>query len=159
MAGANHSELMQVAIALSLESMRSQNGGPYGAVVTKDGKIIGKGMNLVTVNNDPTAHAEMLAIREACQTLNSWKLEGCELYTSCEPCPMCMAAVYWARLDRVYYANSKEDAANYGFGSQTIYQELGLPIPQRKLPMHQIMQPEAEVAFQEWAAKPDKQLY
>lgn len=150
---------MEAAIALSLESLRSHGGGPYGAVVVKDGVILGQGMNLVTPTHDPTAHAEMLAIRAACKTLQNWQLQGCELYTSCEPCPMCMAAIYWARLDRVYYGNSKEDAAQFGFGSQSIYQELAKPILQRQMPMTQLMQAEARVAFHEWANQPNKQLY
>jgi guanine deaminase len=151
----NH-QLMQEAIALSFESMRSKQGGPYGAIVVKDGKVIGKGMNQVTSTHDPTAHAELLAIREACQTLQSWLLTGCELYTSCEPCPMCMATIYWAKLDRVYYANSKEDAAQFGFNSLEIYNELALPLTERKLPMIQLMSSDALPAFQEWSNQADK---
>ncbi len=154
-----HQVFMEAAIALSLESVRTHKGGPYGAVVVKDNTIIGRGMNLVTLTNDPTAHAEMLAIREACDRLQSWQLTGCELYTSCEPCPMCMAAIYWARLERVYYANTKETAAAYGFGSQAIYRQLGLPLAERQLSMTQLLPTEARVAFEEWANQPDKQPY
>ncbi|MGP1372037.1 MAG: nucleoside deaminase [Almyronema sp.] len=152
-------DFMQAAIDLSLESIRTTHGGPYGAVVVKDGEIIGRGMNQVAPLNDPTAHAEMLAIRAACQHLQNWQLQGCELYTSCEPCPMCMATIYWAKLDRIYYANSKEDASEYGFNSGFIYQEIALPISQRSLPMTQLMQDKAVAAFKEWASKTDKLTY
>ncbi|NEQ32183.1 MAG: nucleoside deaminase [Leptolyngbya sp. SIO4C5] len=152
-------EFMQAAIALSLESIRHGDGGPYGAVVVKEGKIIGRGMNQVAPLKDPTAHAEMLAIRQACQQLQHWQLQGCELYTSCEPCPMCMATIYWAKLDRVYYANSKEDASDYGFNSGTIYEQIALPISERSLPMSQLMQDKAVAAFKEWANKTDKLTY
>ncbi|MBD2099758.1 nucleoside deaminase [Leptolyngbya sp. FACHB-261] len=155
----SNNPFMQEAIALSLHSMRTGKGGPYGAVVVKDGEIIGRGMNEVTSRHDPTAHAEMTAIREACQSLQSWQLLGCELYTSCEPCPMCMATIYWAKLARVYYANTKEDAAQFGFNSLSIYQELALPIERRQLPMDQLMQEQALVAFEEWQNKADKAPY
>ncbi|HEY9735817.1 MAG TPA: nucleoside deaminase [Trichocoleus sp.] len=152
-------QFMQDAIALSFTAMRENRGGPYGAVVVKDGQIIGQGMNEVTSLNDPTAHAEMTAIREACKTVGSWQLTGCELYTSCEPCPMCMAAIYWSRLDRVYYGNSKEAAAQFGFGSQSIYDQLALPREERKVPMAPLMSEQAVAAFEEWANKPDKKGY
>ena len=151
--------LMQTAIDLSFEAIRSGRGGPYGAVVVKDGEIIGRGMNEVTSRNDPTAHAEMTAIREACAVLNSWHLEGCELYTSCEPCPMCMGAIYWARLDRVYYANTKEVAASFGFNSQIFYDELALAPRQRQITMVPLMAEEAAAAFEEWDARSDKEEY
>jgi len=154
-----HGGLMQEAIALSFEAMRSGKGGPYGAIVVQDGRVIGKGMNQVTSTYDPTAHAELLAIQEACQTLKSWLLTGCELYTSCEPCPMCLATIYWAKLDRVYYANSKEDAAQFGFSSVEIYRELALPLAERKLPMIQLMPTDALAAFQEWSDQGDKISY
>lgn len=150
---------MAEAIALSFEAMRSGRGGPYGAVVVSDGAIIGRGMNEVTSVNDPTAHAEMTAIRQACSHLNSWQLEGCELYTSCEPCPMCMGAIYWARLDRVYYGNTKEVAARFGFNSQIFYDELALPREQRQIPMIPHMAEEAVAAFEEWEMKSGKQTY
>ena len=152
-------EFMQAAIALSLKSVRSENGGPYGAVVVKEGKIIGQGSNQVAPSNDPTAHAEMLAIREACTHLGSFQLQGCELYTSCEPCPMCLGAIYWSRLDRVYYANTKEDAAKIGGDSQLIYSEMSVPLDQRKIPMIPLMREEAAIAFEEWEAQPNKVMY
>lgn len=152
-------QFMATAIALSFEAMRSGKGGPYGAVVVKDGIIIGEGMNEVTSRHDPTHHAEMAAIRAACQRVKSWQLEGCELYTSCEPCPMCMAAAYWAKLDRVYYGNTAEMAAQYGFNSTRFYQQLALPKEQRQLPMEPLMAEEAVQAFEEWASKADKMTY
>ncbi|MDA0673221.1 MAG: nucleoside deaminase [Cyanobacteria bacterium] len=151
--------LMQTAIDLSFEAMRSGRGGPYGAVVVRDGEIIGQGMNEVTSLNDPTAHAELTAIRQACAYLDSWHLEGCELYTSCEPCPMCMGAIYWARLDRVYYGNTKEVAAQFGFNSQIFYDELALAPGDRQITMVPLMAEEAEAAFEEWEAQPDKDEY
>ena len=150
---------MQEAIALSLKSVRSGKGGPFGAVVVKDGEIIASGHNQVTSTNDPTAHAEVVAIREACKVLRSFQLTACELYTSCEPCPMCMGAIYWARPDRVYYANTKADAAKIGFDDQFIYDELDLLISKRQLPITQIMRDEALIAFQEWTDKADKVEY
>jgi guanine deaminase len=152
-------KFMDAAIALSFEAMRSKRGGPYGAVVVKEGEIIGRGMNEVTSLNDPSAHAELTAIRQACQTLQQWHLEGCELYTSCEPCPMCMGAIYWARLQRVYYGNSKEVAAQFGFNSEYFYDELAKPRGQRQMPMFPLMAAEAIAAFEEWANCADKQLY
>ncbi|MEB3336019.1 MAG: nucleoside deaminase, partial [Leptolyngbyaceae bacterium] len=130
--------------------MRSGKGGPYGAVVVKDEEIIAKGCNEVTSSNDPTAHAELIAIREACKVLNSFQLTGCELYTSCEPCPMCLGAILWAKPDRVYYANTKDDAAEFGFKSLAIYQEYGLPLMNRQIPMLQLMRYQALATFQEW---------
>lgn len=152
-------EFMQAAIDLSLNSVQSGQGGPFGAVVVKDNQIIARGSNRVTSNNDPTAHAEVVAIREACRVLQSFQLNGCEIYTSCEPCPMCMGAIYWARPDRVYYANTKIDAAEVGFDDQFIYEELDLAIGQRKLPMIPLMRAEALAAFQAWSAKTDKIEY
>ncbi len=153
------SPFMESAIALSTKAMRSGRGGPYGAVVVRDGEIIGRGMNEVTSLNDPTAHAEMTAIREACDYVGDWNLEGCELYTSCEPCPMCMGAVYWARLDRVYYGNTKEVAAQFGFNSQIFYDELALPTDERQIPMEPLMEEMAVKVFEEWDAKTDKAEY
>jgi len=150
---------MNEAIRLSFETMRNNTGGPFGAVVVKDGKVIARGFNKVVSSNDPTAHAEVVAIREACKTLNNFQLDGCEIYTSCEPCPMCMAAIYWARPDKVYYANSKEDAANIGFDDNFIYQELALPYADRKIPLIRMMDKEALEAFKEWMRKPDKTEY
>jgi len=127
------SGFLKEAIRLAVENVESGNGGPFGAVVVKDGKIIARGMNQVTHTNDPTAHAEIIAIREACAVLNSFQLTGCEIYSSCEPCPMCLGAIYWARPDKLYYAGSKEDAASMHFDDQFIYEEIALPVEQRKL--------------------------
>ncbi|MDJ0632107.1 MAG: nucleoside deaminase [Xenococcaceae cyanobacterium MO_188.B29] len=154
-----NSQWMGEAIALSEESVRSGKGGPFGAVIVKEGKIIAKAHNQVTSTNDPTAHAEIVAIRKACQVLQTFNLKGCELYTSCEPCPMCLGAIYWARLDKVYYANTKADAAQIGFDDRFIYDELKLPLAQRHLPMIQLMPTEAAIAFQEWVEKSDKVEY
>lgn len=150
---------MQEAIRLSFETMRNNTGGPFGAVIVKDGKIIARGFNKVVSTNDPTAHAEVVAIREACKVLNNFQLSGCELYTSCEPCPMCMAAIYWARPDKVYYGNSKTDAAEIGFDDDFIYQEIALPYSERKIPILRIMENEALEAFKEWSNKNDKVRY
>lgn len=150
---------MREAIRLSIENMRSGKGGPFGAVIVKDGKIIARGFNQVTSTNDPTAHAEVVAIREACKELNSFQLDGCEIYTSCEPCPMCLGAIYWARPDKMYYANTKVDAANIGFDDQFIYEEIELPLHGRKLSCEQLLQEEALLAFQEWQDKQDKIEY
>ena len=150
---------MKEAIQLSFDTMRNNTGGPFGAVVVKDGKIIARGFNKVVSSNDPTAHAEVVAIREACKVLNSFQLDGCEIYTSCEPCPMCMAAIYWARPEKVYYANSKTDAAKIGFDDDFIYEQLALPYPSRQIPLERIMASEALEAFKEWDNKSDKVRY
>ncbi len=155
----NTHSFMQEAIRLSFETMRNNTGGPFGAVIVKDGKIIARGFNKVVSTNDPTAHAEIVAIREACKTINHFQLEGCEIYTSCEPCPMCMAAIYWARPDKVYYANSKTNAAEIGFDDDFIYQEIALPYSERKIPILRIMEKEALEAFKEWSEKSDKIRY
>lgn len=141
---------MREAIQLSIQNVLEGKGGPFGAVVVKDGKIIARGSNSVTSLNDPTAHAEVVAIREACKTLNTFQLDGCEIYTSCEPCPMCLGAVYWARPDKLYYANSKEDAAAINFDDQFIYEEIAKPIAERKLFTQQLLRDEAIVAFNNW---------
>lgn len=150
---------MREAIRLSIDSMRAGNGGPFGAVIVKDGKIIARGFNKVTSTNDPTAHAEVVAIREACKELNSFQLDGCEIYTSCEPCPMCLGAIYWARPAKMYFANTKQDAAAIGFDDQFIYEELDLPLTGRKLPAEQMLHEEALVAFKEWDEKSNKIEY
>lgn len=150
---------MREAIRLSIDNMRAGNGGPFGAIIVKDGKIIARGYNKVTSTNDPTAHAEVVAIREACKTLNSFQLAGCEIYTSCEPCPMCLGAIYWARPDKMYFANTKTDAAAIGFDDQFIYDEIELNVSERHLPTEQLLQSEALVAFQEWQQKTDKIEY
>ncbi|PSL05056.1 nucleoside deaminase [Cecembia rubra] len=150
---------MKMAIEISRIGMRAGKGGPFGCVIVKDGNIIGSGSNSVLSTNDPTAHAEIVAIREACKTLGDFQLEGCELYTSCEPCPMCLGAIYWARPARVFYANTKKDAAEAGFDDQFIYEELQLPYNLRKIPFEQGMQESAKEVFQEWILKEDKTLY
>ena len=152
-------DFMREAIRLSLENMRSGKGGPFGAVIVKDGKIIARGFNQVTSSNDPTAHAEVVAIREACKELGTFQLDGCEIYTSCEPCPMCLGAIYWARPEKMYYANTKVDAANIGFDDQFIYEEIELPLSDRKLKCEHLLNDEALVVFKEWSEKQDKIEY
>jgi len=153
-----HEDFMLEAIRLSKENI-DNGGGPFGAVIVKDGKIIAKGVNKVTVNNDPTAHAEVTAIREATKILNTFDLAGCEIYTSCEPCPMCLGAIYWAHLDKIYYANTKVDAKNIGFDDAFIYDEIMLPIKNRHLPTIQILPDKAIEAFVKWENKDDKIEY
>jgi guanine deaminase len=153
------SKFMREAIRLSVRQMRAGKGGPFGAVVVRKGEIVGRGFNAVTSTNDPTAHAEVMAIREACRKLKTFKLDDCELYTSCEPCPMCLSAIYWARLKRVFYGNTRKDAAKIGFDDNVIYRELAMSIHKRSLPMKQLLPGEAATAFAEWQDKPDKQRY
>ena len=141
---------MRMAIRLSEKNVTEAKGGPFGAVIVKDGKIIAKSANKVTLTNDPTAHAEVSAIRLACKKLHTFDLSGCVIYTSCEPCPMCLGAIYWARLDTIYYANTKTDAAAIGFDDQFIYEELELKMEERKLPVIQLMRNEALAAFKQW---------
>ena len=150
---------MARAIQLSIDNVHSGRGGPFGSVVVKDGAIIAEAANQVTSTNDPTAHAEVVAIREACKKLGVFDLEGCEIYTSCEPCPMCLAAIYWARMSRVYFANLDADASQIGFDDSLIYSELAQPHSQRKIPMIQIMRDEALAAFRAWQDKPNKIEY
>ncbi len=152
-------EFMREAIRLSEETMRSGTGGPFGAVIVKNGQIIARGFNRVLETNDPTAHAEVVAIREATKVLGTFDLDGCELYTSCEPCPMCLGAVYWSRISRMYYANTKEDAAAIGFDDHFIYEELDRDPAHRRLQSQPFLRDEAQPAFQEWAANPDKRNY
>ncbi|MDP6440837.1 MAG: nucleoside deaminase [Pelagibacteraceae bacterium] len=151
-------EFMKRAIELSIESINS-GGGPFGSVIVKDNKIISEGMNRVTVNNDPTAHGEIVAIRAATKVLNDFNLKGCELYTSTEPCPMCYSAIFWSRIDKIYYANTKEDAQRVDFDDSLIYSELQQSINKRKIPMIQLMRKEALVAFELWDKKTDKVEY
>jgi guanine deaminase len=150
---------MREAIRLSLRMMRRGKGGPFGALVVKNGKIVGRGWNEVSSSNDPTAHAEIIAIRQACQRLRTFQLDQCDLYTSCEPCPMCLSAIYWARLRRVFYGNTREDAAKIAFDDDFIYREVALPIRKRKLVMKQVLHREALAAFAEWERKADKVMY
>ena len=151
--------LMARAIQLSLENVRTGRGGPFGAVVAKGGAIIAEGVNCVTATNDPTAHAEMIAIREACKKLGAFELGGCEIYTSCEPCPMCLGAIYWARPDRVYFGNTAADASKAGFDDSFIYDEIPRPHSQRKIPMVPLMREEALEAFRAWQKQANKIRY
>jgi guanine deaminase len=150
---------MRQAIALSAEKMRAGLGGPFGAVIARDGRVVACGANQVTSRHDPTAHAEIMAIRAACETLQSFSLAGCEIYTSCEPCPMCLGAIYWARLERIYYGNTRADAAAIGFDDERLYRELQAPIEGRSMPLIQLAPDEARLVFEEWAKKPDKIAY
>jgi tRNA(Arg) A34 adenosine deaminase TadA len=150
---------MRRAIELSIENVRSGKGGPFAALVVKDGEILATGANLVTSACDPTAHAEMVAIREACRKLSEFQLAGCEIYTTCEPCPMCLGAIYWARPAKVYFGNTASDAAAIGFDDSFIYQQLGVSLAERAIPMVQLMHEEALSAFQEWERKSDRILY
>ena len=150
---------MQEALRLAEENVGSGIGGPFGCVVVKDGKIIARGQNRVTETLDPTAHAEIVAIREACQLLGSFQLTDCEVYASCEPCPMCLGAIYWARPKVVYFANTRQDAAKIGFDDEFIYEELALPTDTRSIPMKQIHPTEALKAFGMWQQDGDKSLY
>ena len=150
---------MSRAIQLSIEGVYSGRGGPFGTVIVRDGKIIAEGVNQVTSTHDPTAHAEVLAIRLACEKLGVFELKDCDLYTSCEPCPMCLGAIYWARLARIYFANTHEDAAKIGFDDSFLYSELKQPHPRRRIPTTQMMREEALAGFRAWADKPDKIPY
>ncbi|MBD1397630.1 nucleoside deaminase [Pontibacter sp. JH31] len=152
-------EFMREAIRLSIEKMEAGFGGPFGAVVVRNGEIIARGYNNVLATNDPTAHAEVDAIRKACQALGTYQLTDCELYTSCEPCPMCLGAIYWARPSKVYYANTKADAAHIGFDDQFIYEELEKDMSQRFIPMEQLLREEALAGFRAWEIKMNKTLY
>lgn len=154
-----HEKFMREAIRLSIEKMQAGEGGPFGCVIVKDGEIVGRGWNKVTSTNDPTAHAEVSAIRDACKNLGNFQLDGCIVYTSCEPCPMCLGALYWARPAKIYYGNTKNDAADIGFDDSFIYEELALPMDQRKLPVIPLLRNEALAAFKAWAEKSDKTEY
>jgi len=149
---------MRRAIELSITNIEN-NGGPFGAIIVKNDTIVGEGTNRVTASHDPTAHAEIVAIRAACTTLKTFKLSGCTIYTSCEPCPMCLSALYWAHIDKIYYANTKDDAAAIGFDDTYIYRELGLPNAQRHLPTEQLLHPEGLKAFSLWQCTKTKTPY
>ena len=151
-------ELMRRAIELSKDSVR-HGGGPFGAVIAKNGEIIAEGSNCVTIDNDPTAHAEVATIRKACKELNTFDLSGCEIFTSCEPCPMCLGAIYWAKLDKIYYANDRKDAADIGFADDFIYEELHLKPQDRQKPSEILLRDEAIEAFRMWQEKEDKTEY
>lgn len=152
-------KFMRKAIRLSIANVDKANGGPFGAVIVKNGKVIARGTNNVTATNDPTAHAEIVAIRKACKILKTYQLTGCEIYTSCEPCPMCLAAIYWARPDKIYYANSKEDAAAINFDDNLIYEEIAKPVSERKIFTQQLLREEAQAAFKKWSESPNKIEY
>lgn len=154
-----HKRFMSRAIELSLENVHSGRGGPFGAVIVKDGKIVAEGTNCVTSTNDPTAHAEIVAIRAASRALGHFELTGCDIYTTCEPCPMCLGAIYWARPGRVFYANFASDAAAIGFDDAHIYSEFQLPPSKRQIPMIPLLREEALKAFRAWEEKPDKAPY
>jgi guanine deaminase len=152
-------DFMREAIRLSIENVESGKGGPFAAAIVKDGKIIATGVNEVTSTNDPTAHAEVVAIRNACKSLNSYQLDGCEIYCSCEPCPMCLGAIYWARTAKIYFANTKEDAAAIDFDDKFIYDEIDLSHSGRKLITQQLLREEALAAFEKWKASSIKKTY
>jgi tRNA(Arg) A34 adenosine deaminase TadA len=150
---------MQEAIELSRAGVENNAGGPFGCVIVKDNKIIGRGHNQVTSTNDPTAHAEIVAIRDACKNLGTFQLEGCEVYTSCEPCPMCLGAIYWARPTVIYYGNTRNDAADIGFDDSMIYDEMKAHINERKIPVINLGREDAQKIFVEWINKKDKTSY
>ncbi|MEO7263747.1 MAG: nucleoside deaminase [Ferruginibacter sp.] len=152
-------KFMKEAIELSMKGMQDNQGGPFGCVIVKDDKIIGRGNNKVTSTNDPTAHAEVVAIRDACKNLGTYQLEGCEVYTSCEPCPMCLGAIYWARPSIIYFANNRQDAADIGFDDSMIYDEMAAGIEQRKIPIQSLSRDEAIKVFNAWKDKVDKTAY
>lgn len=151
-------EFMQMAIDLSVENVKN-GGGPFGAVIVKDGEVLATGCNRVTSNNDPTAHAEVTAIRVACQKVQNFKLDGCTIYTSCEPCPMCLSAIYWSGISRIYYGNTKEDAEKIDFSDKFIYEEFAKKPSERVIPISMMMREEALAAFKAWTEKEDKIEY
>jgi guanine deaminase len=157
--GNRQTEYVQEAIRLSIESVRSGKGGPFAALVVKDGVILSKGTNLVTALNDCTAHAEVVAIREACKALGSFRLDGCDIYASCEPCPMCLGAIYWARLSRIFFAATRVDATHAGFDDSSIYAEFSAPLDKRRIPTIQLLHEESLAPFDEWKKKVDKVEY
>jgi guanine deaminase len=159
MASQTEDTFMRQAIELSIENVRSGRGGPFAALVVKDGEIISTGTNMVTTTCDPTAHAEVVAIRQACGKLGQFQLSGCEIYTSCEPCPMCLGAIYWARPNRVYFGNTASDAAAIGFDDSFIYHQLEVPLSERTIPMVQLLREEALAAFREWERTSDRIPY
>ncbi|HEY3757057.1 MAG TPA: nucleoside deaminase [Opitutaceae bacterium] len=156
---ATHSDFMQEAIRLSEEGVRQNRGGPFGCVIVRRGEIVGRGNNQVTSTNDPTAHAEVTAIRDACRQLDTFQLTDCVLYTSCEPCPMCLSAIYWARIPEVYFGNTRADAAAIGFDDDFIYQQVPLAPEKRTIHMRPLLRENARGAFEEWSAKADKVRY
>jgi len=150
---------MQAAIDIGLKGMRNNEGGPFGCVIVKNNEIVGQGHNKVVSTNDPTAHAEITAIRDACKNLNDFQLEDCEIFTSCEPCPMCLGAIYWARPKAIYYGNTRKDAADAGFDDSLIYNEISQPLDNRIIPIYSIGREQAKLMFEEWKIKNDKTAY
>lgn len=155
----DHEKFMRRAIELARSGMEAGAGGPFGCVVVRDGEIVGEGNNRVTSTNDPTAHAEVVAIRDACQRTNSFQLDGCTIYTSCEPCPMCLGAIYWARPAAVYFAGTRVDAAEAGFDDEEIYIEIEKSHEDRRIPMETLLRSEAQALFADWSSKADKTEY
>jgi guanine deaminase len=155
----NHIAFMRRAIELAQNGVDNNQGGPFGCVIAKDGRIVGEGCNEVTSTNDPTAHAEVVAIRAACRNLNSFQLSGCVVYTSCEPCPMCLGAIYWARPTAIFFAGTRDDAAAAGFDDELFYSELEKPNEERQLKMQSLLREEAQKVFKHWNEKPDKVEY
>jgi tRNA(Arg) A34 adenosine deaminase TadA len=154
-----HRRHMKEAIELAERNVRSGKGGPFGCVIVKDGEVVGRGVNTVTTDNDPTAHAEISAIRAACERLGTFQLTGCRIYASCEPCPMCLGAIYWARPEAVYFASTRTDAAEAGFDDEAIYRELAIPADERRLPMERLRVDGADRAFTLWKGSPDRTPY
>ncbi len=150
---------MQAAVDLSRKGINHNDGGPFGCIIVRGDQIVGRGNNCVTSQNDPTAHAEVVAIRDACKNLETFQLDDCEIFTSCEPCPMCLGAIYWARPKAIYYANTREDAARIGFDDSMIYDEMNTPVSNRKIPIHKMESEEAVKVFEEWMNKADKTAY
>ena len=150
---------MEQAIALATENVASGRGGPFGAVIVKDGNVLSTGVNCVTATNDPTAHAEVVAIRAACKALGSFRLDGCDVYTSCEPCPMCLAALYWSHCRAIYYGNSAADAARVGFDDSFLYDEMRKPLDRRAIPIHSVLPEKARESFAAWESSPNKIKY
>ncbi len=155
----SHENFMREAVRLAEQGMSAGRGGPFGCVIVRSGEIVGRGHNRVTSTNDPTAHAEVTAIRDACANLETFRLDDCELYTSCEPCPMCLAAIYWARIPAVYYGNTRADAAAIGFDDDFIYRQVPLPPEKRAIKMTPLLRDAAQATFKAWAQKPDKVRY
>jgi tRNA(Arg) A34 adenosine deaminase TadA len=155
----DHNSYLDKAFEIAFRGIRNNVGGPFGAVIVKDGKIIGSGCNSVTSSNDPTAHAEVTAIRDACKNTNSYDLSGAEIYSTCEPCPMCFSAIYWANIKTVYFSSSRYDAADIGFRDNHIYEEMDIPLPERTIPFLHVDHPRASELFREWFQKQDKTLY
>lgn len=152
-------DFMERAAALALRKMRDNHGGPFGALIVRNGEVVAEGWNQVTSASDPTAHAEVVAIRNACANLKTFSLDGCDIYTNCEPCPMCLGAIYWAHIRCIYYSNTRADAARIGFDDDFIYREIGMPLDRRTIPAVRIVSETSEFAFNEWARSPEKRRY